>query len=296
MNLQTLINIRNYKLFSIIKRLFIIFFVIFFQVNVFSQEISFWGTTETGGEYYGGSIYSINEKGENFKIKHSFETVVGAYPIGVLCRKNENTYYGIASGGLHVGGVIFQFDPLSRNCKILHNFSGYNDGASPEGGLLLLENKLYGVTYEGGEHRKGTIFYFDLDNNSLKVLHNFEGGKQYSNIGTKTHLVVLNNTLYGLTKNGGDYDKGTLYSYDLEKNVYKKCIDFDGKNGAYPLAPLTITKSGKIIGSTSEGTSYKDGKLFEFDPKKNILTPFLSFDKVDGNFFGSVNFDWNCIL
>lgn len=284
MILQLLRN--NDKLFSIIKRLFIIVFVIVFQNNAFSQNISFWGTSETGGEYYGGSVYSINEKGENFKIKHSFETVVGEWPNGVLCKKNASTYYGIASGGLHRGGVIFQFDPLSKNYKVLFNFSS-NDGWSPQGGLLLLDNKLYGVTYEGGANRKGIIFCYDLDKNSIKVLHDFDGGKAYSSLGKKTQLAVVNNTLYGLTQNGGQYDKGALYSYDLEKNIYKKCVDFDGKNGAYPLAPLTITKSGKILGSTSEGLSYKDGKLFEFDPVKNILSPLLSFDKVEGSFIQS---------
>lgn len=284
MNLQTLKN--NDKLFSIMKRLFIIVFVIVFQVNSFSQNVSFWGIWETGGEYHGGSVYSINEKGENFTIRHTFVTVDGEWPRGVLCKKNENTYYGIANGGLNRGGLIFEFDPLSKKYNVLFNFSS-NDGWSPQGGLLLIENKLYGVTYEGGANRKGILFCYDLDKKSVKVLHNFDGGKPYSSIGNKTQLVLLNNTLYGLTQNGGEYDKGTLYSYDLEKNIYKKCIDFDGENGAYPLAPLTITKSGKIIGSTSEGLSYKDGKLFEFDPGKNILSPFLSFDKVEGSFVQS---------
>jgi uncharacterized repeat protein (TIGR03803 family) len=284
MNLQPLRN--NNQLFSIIKRLFIIVFVIVFQTNAIPQKISFWGTSETGGEYHGGSVYSINEKGENFKVNHTFETVVGEWPRGVLCKKNASTYYGIASGGLYRGGVIFQFDPISKKYKVLFNFSN-NDGWSPEGGLVLLENKLYGVTYEGGANRKGIIFCYDLDKNSIKVLHDFDGGKPYSSLGNKTQLVLLNNTLYGLTKNGGEHDKGALYSYDLEKNIYKNCIDFDGKNGAYPLAPLTITKSGKIIGSSSEGLSYKDGKLFEFDPAKNILLPLLSFDTVDGSFVQS---------
>jgi hypothetical protein len=32
---------------------------------MFFHKISFWGTAETGGEYYGGSVYmSINEKKE----------------------------------------------------------------------------------------------------------------------------------------------------------------------------------------------------------------------------------------
>jgi uncharacterized repeat protein (TIGR03803 family) len=284
MNLKAMKN--NDKLLLIMKRLFLIVFIVVFQCNVYSQNNAFWGVLETGGEYYSGSVYSINEKGDNFKVKHSFKTVVGEWPRGVLCKKNENTYYGIASGGLYRGGLIFQFDPLSKNYKVLFNFSN-NDGWSPEGGLLLLDNKLYGVTYEGGTNRKGIIYCFDLYTNTLKVLHNFDGINQYSNIGAKTQLVVLNNTLYGLTKNGGEYDKGTLYSYNLEKNIYKKCIDFDGKIGAYPLAPLTITKSGKIIGSTSQGLSNKDGKLFEFEPEKNILSPILSFDKVEGSFVQS---------
>jgi hypothetical protein len=46
------------------------------------------------------------KKGENFKIKHSFETVVVIYNRRFIQEK-ENTYYKYFSG-LHDGGVIFR--------------------------------------------------------------------------------------------------------------------------------------------------------------------------------------------
>jgi uncharacterized repeat protein (TIGR03803 family) len=59
---------------------------------------------------------------------------------------------------------------------VLHTFTGGNDGANPNGGLLLHAAKLYGTTVNGGYLDNGTVFQWDLSTGRKTVLHIFTGG------------------------------------------------------------------------------------------------------------------------
>ena len=47
-----------------------------------------------------------------------------------------------------------------------------SDGASPQGGLVVSGNALYGVTSGGGNSGDGTVFAIDSDGSNLSVLLN----------------------------------------------------------------------------------------------------------------------------
>jgi uncharacterized repeat protein (TIGR03803 family) len=62
----------------------------------------------------------------------------------------DGTLYGMTSiGGTNNDGVIFSLT-LSGKEHVLHNFGNGNDGREPDGGLVAVENKLYGTTSHGG--------------------------------------------------------------------------------------------------------------------------------------------------
>lgn len=263
-----------------------LFFLINFSINAFAQSSSLWGTWEYGGKDYAGSVYSINENGDDYSIKYSFPSIIGEWPKGPLCKGDNDLYYGIADGGLHGGGVIFEFNPTSKGYKVLYNFN-IDEGRFPQGGLIFHNNALYGVTYEGGKNRNGTIYSFDLNSKRIYILHNFYGKNEYSNIGTKTKMILYGNSLFGLIERGGKFDKGTLYELNLNDTTYNTRIDFDDNIGTYPLASLTVTSTGVLVGSTTKGYNSKDGKIFEYNPVSQKFKILLSFDKVEGNFLQS---------
>lgn len=264
----------------------LIAFLLFLSTYCFAQKTSFWGTWEFGGDSHAGSIYSIDSESKSYKKLYSFPSIVGEWPKGDLCEGKNGIYYGVAAGGFHKGGVLFQFDLNKNLYKIIHHFEGA-EGRSPQGGLVFQDDLLYGVTFEGGKNRKGTVFRYDIRRDSLGVLHHFEGKDKYSNIGKKTRLSLLDKTLFGLVERGGEYGKGLLYSLNLKNLIFENCIDFNDNIGTYPLAPLTISKTGKIFGSTSKGKSSKDGKIFKYDPTEKKNTILLSFDEVEGNYLQS---------
>lgn len=266
------------------KSILIVF--LFLSSCCFAQKTSLWGTWEFGGDNHAGNVYSIDAEGNSYKELYSFPSIVGEWPKGDLCKGKDGIYYGVAAGGLHKGGILFLFDLKQNRYKILHHFDK-SEGRRPQGGLILEKEHLYGVTYEGGKNRKGTIFRYNLKKDSIVVLHHFEGKDKYSNIGKKTKLSLLGKTLFGLIERGGEYSKGVLYSLNLKDLTFKNCINFNDSIGTYPRAPLTISKTGKIFGSTAKGITSKDGKIFKYDPIEKKLNILLSFDEVEGNYLQS---------
>ena len=64
--------------------------------------------------------------------------------------------------------------------QVVHSFNGYSDGANPFGGLIAVHGSLYGTTYDGGRHGKGTVFEINASYEKT-VLHDFAGGSDGAN-------------------------------------------------------------------------------------------------------------------
>lgn len=82
---------------------------------------------------------------------------------GVIWDGSGNLYGTTSLGGELNGGVVFELSPNGKggwNETVLHSFTGYPDGANPEGGLIMDANgNLYGTTQNGGTGGGyGTVF------------------------------------------------------------------------------------------------------------------------------------------
>jgi uncharacterized repeat protein (TIGR03803 family) len=74
-------------------------------------------------------------------------------------------------------------------------------------------------------------------------------------------LIVSGNTLFGVSTSGS----GSIYSIDTNGTNYTVLFDFNGKNGAMPIGPLTLSVTGDtLFGMTSNG-----GK--DFNTAKHII-------------------------
>ncbi len=87
--------------------------------------------------------------------------------------------------------------------------------------------------------------------------------------------------------------------------LFTKLADFDGTNGANPIASLILAKDGNFYGTTSNGGANTDGTVFKIAPE-GALTPLYSFcpklgcadgsspaaglvQAIDGNFYGTTS-------
>jgi uncharacterized repeat protein (TIGR03803 family) len=94
--------------------------------------------------------------------------------------------------------------------------------------------------------------------------------------------------LYGTTEYGGQYGKGTVFELLLSHDGWTEKILHDftgGKDGAYPIAGLTLDKTGNLYGTALEGgSSCGCGIVFEMASSKNTwaFTVLHAFNGTDG--------------
>lgn len=152
-----------------------------------------YGMTQGGGNYDGdGVIFSITPSGAYTPLHTFTYDVDGAWPYGSLLLVGD-TLYGMASDGggpwnedwSGPAGSIFSLkttaDPLNPenpyNFTVLHRFT-YTpdgeafDGATPEGDLVLVGDRLWGTTEDYGGpdgYQYGTIFSMKLDGSDFRT-------------------------------------------------------------------------------------------------------------------------------
>jgi uncharacterized repeat protein (TIGR03803 family) len=106
---------------------------------------------------------------------------------------------------LLVGSILLAHRLEAQTFKTLHNFTG-TDGLSPQGGLVLGGNTLYGVAAGGGTGSNGVVFAINTDGTDFTVLHNFTPLSNSTNSdGARPvgRLVLSSNTLYGAATGSG---------------------------------------------------------------------------------------------
>jgi hypothetical protein len=207
-------------------------------------------------------------------------------PKGDLLQVSSNILYGstYTPYSTTINGTIFKYVISANTASVVYLFNNFSNGANPSGGLIQDYNgKLYGVTSLGGLYNSGVLFEYDTSGIYSKK-------KDFDSINTGAHpvgklLQASNGKLYGLTYQGGIYNFGILYEYDISTNSLIKKIDFDSiNNGSYPEGSLIQASDGKIYGMTNKGGIYDLGVIFQYDPDSNILVKKFDFDGTNGQY------------
>jgi uncharacterized repeat protein (TIGR03803 family) len=120
---------------------------------------NFYGTTSGGGTNDAGTVFRISTNGTLTTLYSFTGGSDGANPIAGLVEGGYGTFYGTTSGGCTNGGQGTVFK-ISTNGALtsLYSFTGTNDGANPQAGLILVDNTLCGTANTGGSSGNGTVF------------------------------------------------------------------------------------------------------------------------------------------
>ncbi|HYX08658.1 MAG TPA: T9SS type A sorting domain-containing protein [Bacteroidales bacterium] len=189
-------------------------------------------------------------------------------------------FWGILKmGGSYNIGAIFKTDGNGDKLKTVYEFKAENSGMYPTAGKLREtgNGKLYGLTILGGADEMGTLYEFDPELNTCKVLYDFN---EYSGGFPVGSLVEAENgRFYGMTAFGGTMGSGTIFEYDPDKNSLSVKHVFDGDlNGYWPNSSLLLGTNGKCYGLTCYGGLYDLGIFFEYDYEENIFTKIIDFN------------------
>jgi len=239
----------------------------------------FYGTTSEGGANGVGVIFEFDPATNTYTKKYDFDDTNGARPLAELVLFNGKFYSTTNEGGLGKVGVIFEWDPNTNVLSKKIDFSYKEEGGYPIGSFVSLNNKFYGVTYDGGDNNLGVIFELDPVTDTYTKKYDFDRTNGGYPTGT---LTLLNNKLYGTTEEGGINDEnGVIFEFDLATNTYTKKHDFEDATGSGSRGGF-ITLNNKLYGMAIGGGNNFDGAIFEFDPATDTYTKKYDFEDATG--------------
>jgi uncharacterized repeat protein (TIGR03803 family) len=176
-----------------------------------------YGMTTAGGfPLSRGVIFRINADGSGYTNLHVFAGGLndGQLPDGSLTMNGTNLY-GMTYAGGGGSGVVFKINADGSGYANLHAFAGgTNDGALPQGSLVLSGTALKGLTYNGGASGKGVLFQINLDGSGYTNLHSFAGGTSDGALPYDS-LTLSGATHFGMTSGGGTNGTGVVFAVTL---------------------------------------------------------------------------------
>jgi uncharacterized repeat protein (TIGR03803 family) len=236
-----------------------------------------YGTTEGGGAYGEGTVFSVPVGGGAPTDLASFDGGDGGSPRGSLTLSSDgSTFYGTTESGGGPHGAVFSVPVGGGALTDLAKFNGAN-GASPDGSLTLIGSTLYGTTVGGGANSAGTVFSAPVGGGAPTVLASFGFSNGEGPRGSLT-LSSDGSTFYGTT------ESGALFSVPVGGGTPTALAGFNGANGEDPFGSLTLSSDGRTLyGATEAGGANGDGTVFSAPVDGGTPTDLASFNGANGS-------------
>lgn len=180
------------------------------------------------------TLFRTDLQGTTFTVLHAFEVT-------------ETPQLDLVVEGQFLYGItqtrLFRYNTESAAFETMYTFTPYNKSPT------CLTTGLIGVTSEGGDHKKGTLFRF-REGSDLETLMSFSAETGVSPTGiTMTHIGLL-----GVTSEGGG-----IFRYDLSTGECRVLHAFTRANPT----PDLMYHDGAIIGTTTKGGEFNKGTIFQ---------------------------------
>lgn len=254
-----------------------------------------YGTTTQGGPNSVGTLFSIDYSGTDFQIHHNFDGSA-YYPSGSLIISGSDLVGMSANGGWGGNGTIYKFNLANNLFSVLYNFEPINtvfpNGRNPWGTLNEIDNKLF-AHIPGGQFGYGVIFSIANDGSEFTKISEFQSTNNGYN--PKGELIFDDVYAYGVTQDGGEFNRGVIYRIDTVTLAYNVIFNFNGDNGAHPETSLVLMNN-ILWGTTLMGGQENSGVLFKLDKLGDNYSIIRSFYGESGSFpSGKIIFDDNTI-
>lgn len=260
-----------------------------------------YGTTSQGGQFGGGTIFSINPDGTSFTQLHSFQSSgEGAHPLGDLVPSGGVLYGTASQGGAYGSGTIFQINPDGTGFTVLYSFtaqdtstSANSDGASPLEAIVA-GNQLFGTTAHGGPLGGGTVFVLNTDGTGFLTLNSFLSGTAGHQ--ERSGVIWSGGNLYGTTEFDGVYGNGSVFTLGTNSTDVTDLYSFSPMNqwsnsdGGFPIAALA-SSGNTLYGTTISGGALTWGSIFRISTDGTAFTNLHSFGAFSKNNVSGTNSD-----
>jgi uncharacterized repeat protein (TIGR03803 family) len=183
-----------------------------------------YGTTAGGGDFGGGTVFSIDPVTGAESLIYSFCSQRTSCPDGETPESDltevSGMLYGTTLGGGSGGkcggssmgcGTVFLIDPGTGAETTLYKFQNNGaDGVTPSTGLTNLQGALCGTTGFGGVYGLGTVYSINPGTGAETVLHSFENNGLDAEA-PSGDLLPHGNKLYGNALGGGTQSWGAVF-------------------------------------------------------------------------------------
>lgn len=250
------------------------------NLSEFSLNYELYGTSSNGGVNNSGAIYQINLEQQKFKKLHDFNpNTDGANPQSKMIESSNHKFYGVAlNGGSQNSGTLFEYNPKDSVFTKKIDFNGLNNGKNPYSKLSILNDSiLFGMTSIGGIDDYGVIYQYNINQNNIQKVFDFDDTFSGSNP-LKSLFLASDNVFYGTAFSGGQNELGVLFKFNPSTFSYEKLLDFNGfGNGSYPQSSF-IEIDKKLYSTTRFGGNNNAGVLYEFDLQNSSFTVLQHFE------------------
>lgn len=258
-----------------------------------------YGVAPRGGALGNGAVFAVSTTGTGFTNLYSFGDNEAANVAAGLILGGDTLYGTAAEGGSAHNGTLFKLNTNGTGFTILHTFSATpgpfpytnSDGASPDGALVLNNNRLFGATYTGGDSGYGTIYSINTDGSGFTNLHVFSTASSAETFQTNSEgafpqagMTVFGNTLFGTATGGGIFGAGTIFAINTDGSGFVALHHFPrgedapvnlhlNDEGSFPRAEL-IFSDHTLYGTAGEGGTMGLGTAFALSllPQLTVAT------------------------
>ncbi|MEZ4936987.1 MAG: T9SS type A sorting domain-containing protein [Crocinitomicaceae bacterium] len=140
--------------------------------------------------------------------------------------------------------------------------------------------EFWGMLSEGGEDNHGVIFKTDQNGENYQVVHSFI--RNYGSFPGKRLCFDGNETVYGTTSQGGKYNGGVLFAFNLYSKEITDLYHFESTTGDHPLGGVLLINN-KLYGTTNTGGASDLGVVYYFDLLSSSFQVLEEFDGSNGS-------------
>ena len=275
----------NTKLLSI--------FIACFSLTANAQKYMY-GTTSEGGANGLGTIYRVDQNGQNIQKLFDFTATTGGKPTAGLTLADNGKLYGFTNsegqivnpGARYSAGSFYEFDPLTNDLQVIQYFDDLSPtGVSYEHSPLLHTNGLLYTTSEVGEKLidDGKIWSYDVNTGTISILATLDAFIYGPN---KSKLMEASDTnIYFTTASGSKNGYGAIVRFNTSSNSLEVVY---GSPGGYPKDEQFQGASNNPLFEASDGYLYGASKLGGGNNKGNLF----KIDKNGNNYQDVFNFEW----
>lgn len=257
--------------------------------NIFWSTATDDASTRSGGIFTWDPATNLQVGKLTFFVFYEFSACeiqrppIGTQPFESLLLSGNCLLGSTSLGAGHNFGTLYKFSPDSNRITDLVNMEA-TDGSYPKGSLTKLGNKLYGLTYQGGNSHSGNIFEWDLSTQQYKERFQLDG--LTTGIWPKGSLTYYNGKFYGINSKGkisygnnfSQRELGDYFSWDPASNVYQSL------RSAEDARSTPVLLNDKLYSTAKFPTNDFGGVISAFNPAANTLINAAYFPVSLGNF------------